>query len=329
MLALTLAGCVSAGAPERARVDQAALLAPSGRGDLIATATRADRAWDERDDVARLAEALEIYARAVTLPSPGLEPPARQRRLRQLYVRLARGHHLMATTHLSLEQLEPADAPAEGDQAATDSPPEDDDDGPRRAEVRRAQREHLRRGLDAARRALALVDPELLAPIEAGGAQLERTLAEVPEAAHEPMYWYASLMLHDGLARGAAALLHHKKRMLPLLEHLAEHTPTYFHAAPLRDLGTLRTRVPLSGGAPRKSEAAFARSLELAPNYGMTRVRYASHHAVLIQDRLLFERQLQMVLATPADVVPELRPENELAHRYARALLGQTDELFF
>ena len=60
----------------------------------------------------------------------------------------------------------------------------------------------------------------------------------------------------------------------------------------------------------------------------MTRVFFADQYARKTLDRQLFETNLQKVLDTPADKVPELTLLNTVAQNKAKVLLAQADEIF-
>ena len=54
----------------------------------------------------------------------------------------------------------------------------------------------------------------------------------------------------------------------------------------------------------------------------------AEAYATLIQDRELFEAELNYVINTPADIVPELEAENNFEQEKARRLLADADRFF-
>ena len=83
-----------------------------------------------------------------------------------------------------------------------------------------------------------------------------------------------------------------------------------------------------AGGSAKDAKAHFDRARQLAPAYKLTAVVEAQSYAVLTQDRKLFEARLGEALSFSEGSVPDLAPENRLAKKLARELLGRRDRLF-
>lgn len=119
-------------------------------------------------------------------------------------------------------------------------------------------------------------------------------------------------------------------RIETLLLRTLELGESYHYAGPHLLLGSFyggRTRI--LGGNPEKSRAHFERNLELTGSkFLLTQLLFARTYAVQAQDRKLFERMLNDVLTSPADILPEQRLVNEIAKIKAKKLLESADDLF-
>jgi len=116
-----------------------------------------------------------------------------------------------------------------------------------------------------------------------------------------------------------------------MMEQVLHWDESFYYGGPHLFLGTLyASRPPILGGNPQKAKEHFERCLVL--NHGrflMAKLFYAKYYAVQVQDRKLFRRLLQEILAAPADILPEQRLANQIAKRKARALLKEENDLFF
>jgi len=118
-------------------------------------------------------------------------------------------------------------------------------------------------------------------------------------------------------------------RVQALAERAVELEPDYNYGAGLSLLGAIHaSRPPMLGGDPKKAMEYFDRAIEAAPNYLMNKVMAAQYAAVQTQDRALFKRLLNEVLAADAAALPEQRLANELAKRRAALLLERMGEYF-
>lgn len=77
-----------------------------------------------------------------------------------------------------------------------------------------------------------------------------------------------------------------------------------------------------------KSKKHFQASMERAPYYLGTKVLMADVYAVKAQDRALFDKLLDEVLAAPDDVSPELIPETKAEKVKAAELKAKAKDLF-
>ncbi len=104
----------------------------------------------------------------------------------------------------------------------------------------------------------------------------------------------------------------------------------YFYGMPYAVKGIMFATIPQGlGGNLQESDRYFQRAMEIGGRgFLLHRVLYARHRAVAGQDKEKFVNTLNEVLATPPDVIPEIRFINRLAHKQAEALLRRQDELF-
>lgn len=107
---------------------------------------------------------------------------------------------------------------------------------------------------------------------------------------------------------------------------IMELDESYFYGAPHRFFGGLQTRIP--GGDMELSRQHFEKAIEIEPNYFGTRTLFAEFYATKVQDRETFIAQLQYVLNTPYDVLPEVAAENKYEQERAKRLLEKVDEWF-
>lgn len=105
---------------------------------------------------------------------------------------------------------------------------------------------------------------------------------------------------------------------------------SYHYAGPHLFLGAFYgSRSKMMGGDSEKSRFHFERNLALTGNrFLVTYFLYAKTYAVQNQDRKLFDRLLDTVAETPADVLPKQRLANEVAKLKSENLAGMADELF-
>lgn len=280
--------------------------------DLDAILTDAEQGWRDRAEKASLQRAIDAYTRAISIVERDLPDETARTRLITWHVRLSRAHHLLADTHLDIASLTSEVDPRE---------------------MRRAKRAHYEAGISEAERAIALADPEFAKAVTSEEKRRRKRWAklihEVHADASEALAWYAMNLHAWSSLKGMRATMENREVTRITMEYVSERAPRYFYASPARFFASYHAQFPVGSGDPKRSRAYFESSLEFAPNYFATRVLFARTYAVLIQDPRLFEEQLRIVLDTPADIVPELTPENTLEQRKAQALLAQREDLFF
>jgi hypothetical protein len=119
-------------------------------------------------------------------------------------------------------------------------------------------------------------------------------------------------------------------RLEKLMNKVHDLNPSFHYAGPHLFLGIFYGgRSKMLGDNPEKSCHHFEKTLELTENkYLLTRLFFAKTYAVQYQDRELFKLQLQSVLQSPSDLLPEQRLANQVARKKAAKLLELIDKLF-
>ena len=273
------------------------------QGDFVTLLTEAEGYWENRGDEAQLRKAIETWEKAVQTESAELSAEERKAKIAETYEKLSRAYYLLADSHIRLKG-------SEDDMADAMMPV-------------------YEKGVTAAEKALALRDPAFTQKIASGDADWEDAVSSADPAAAPALYWYSTNLGKWALLEGIATILSRKDDIKATMDWLEQTDPGYFHGAPARYFGVYHTKVPIGGGDPPKSKAAFERSLELGPNYQATKVLMANSYAVLVGDRPLFEQLLNEVVAYDLTQAPEIAPENALEQQKAKRLLANADDLFY
>lgn len=121
---------------------------------------------------------------------------------------------------------------------------------------------------------------------------------------------------------------------LPYASALADRVlaldPTYYGYAPHALRGGLLGTIPAQlGGKPEEAKREFQASIDATHGKNlMYLVIEAQIVAVALQDRALYQKLLNTVLAAPVNIDPDQVLVNQLAKRRAERYLAQTDQLF-
>jgi hypothetical protein len=271
-------------------------------GDFEQSLAKADAAWEARLDKAKLLEAIALYEKTPEIASPDLSADERKEKVLYIYLQLTRAYYFLADSHIRLEA-------------------EDDE---KDAEIMKI----FDKGVNAAERAIAVADPAFAKKIADGGKWQKEVVNTDPKAI-PALYWYATNLGKWALLEGLTTIIARKDDIKVTMDYIISKDEKYFYGAPHRYFAVYHTKVPLGGGDPPKSKASFDKSVAIAPNYLATKVLYAEVYATLTQDSALFEKLLKEVIDTPADIVPELTPENTLEQRKAQRLLKKKSDLFY
>jgi tetratricopeptide (TPR) repeat protein len=196
--------------------------------------------------------------------------------------------------------------------------------------LRGDEKEYLRTmdlGVKWGEKAMVAASPEFEAKMRGGGKYPE-AVKLVPKAGVPAMYWYASSLGKWAKKKGFAVLLGQKDNVKATMDHVLELDPNFYYGGPHRYFGAFYAIAPaFAGGDLEKSRVHFNKSLEISPYIG-TKVLWAAELAVKEQDEDTFDKLLNEVIATPDDVIPEVKPEIMVEKQKARELLAEKEELF-
>lgn len=182
-------------------------------------------------------------------------------------------------------------------------------------------------GLRALRQKSGLVEA-----LEQGAPEaLTRALSRMGKADVPALFWTAFCWgTKLNLTLDQPASLADSGAVSALMQRVLELDEAYYYGGAHLFFGALLARLPESaGGLPAESQKHFEKALQLSEGkLLMTRVFYARYLAVKMQDRALFTRELEAVLAASVDLFPNERLANLEAQRRARFYLAQADEYF-
>jgi len=187
--------------------------------------------------------------------------------------------------------------------------------------------EYYHKGAQYGERCMAL-NPEFKALMAEGKKDYE--CLHVLGAEELPaVYWVYGNLGKWAVHKGFVTVLKYKSKLKAFVDWVAETDETFYYAAGHRGLGVFYAKAPsFAGGDLGKSMFHFERSLEIAPDYFGTKVLMAEYYAYKAQDRELFERVLNEVLAADPTIIPEVGPEQVMEQENARKLLEKADDMF-
>jgi hypothetical protein len=115
-----------------------------------------------------------------------------------------------------------------------------------------------------------------------------------------------------------------------LMDRVLQLDPGYYYGGPHLFKGIILSARPVQyGGNLTKADFHFQQAMKYSQGkFLMTQIYYAQYYAKQRLDRDLFIKTLNQVIATPADIDPDLTLVNTLAHEKAKTLLNQVDEFF-
>lgn len=215
-----------------------------------------------------------------------------------LLVKLARAHYFLADGFYAVE----------GDEAKRDA--------------------HYTKGLTFAEGAIGLGAPEYVAAVKGGATHID-SVKKVPVEAAPALYWQATNLGKWAASQGFATKLKYKDDAKATMDYIMEVTPDFFYSAPYRYFGAFEAATSgLAGGSLEKSNEYFKTAVEKSPGYLGTKVLWADYYAVKTNDRALYEKLLNEVLAADVNAEAEIIPENTREQAKAKRLLTMADEQF-
>jgi hypothetical protein len=252
-----------------------------------------DAAWAERGDLAKLKIAIGKWDEAVKVKSDDHES----------YAKLARGQYLLADGHLAFD--------------AESSP----------AQMEEFLKAH-ELGQAYAEQGLRALSPDYQKRVD-GGIPIEDAVQALGREAVPLMYWYDVNLGKWAKAKGIDVTLKYKDVIFKIMTRVYDLDPDYFFAAPDRYFGGYYAVAPsFAGGSVTKSKEYFDKSLKKAPDYLATHVLVAELLAPKLDDRALFDREIEFVLSADPNKIPEVGPEALIEKKKAEKLKAKADDLF-
>ena len=195
----------------------------------------------------------------------------------------------------------------------------------------------------------AKTDAEILAAYDAGARWGERMMGLNPEfrkriAAEvnddealavctkedvRGIYWAYGNLGKWSVKKGFTTVLANKSKLKAFIDRVASLDDKYYYGAAHRGLLAFYAKAPsFAGGDLNKAKLHYDKAIAIAPNYFGTKVILAQYYATKKQDKALFKKVLEEVIAGDVKVLPEVIPMQKIEQRHAKELLGQIDDLF-
>ena len=182
-------------------------------------------------------------------------------------------------------------------------------------------------GVTYGERAMA-ADPGFKARIDKGDKPADAVFA-LQKDDQMAIYWTASNLGKWARGQGFSTIVKYKGYIGKMMTHCLALDETAYYGGPPRYWGAFYSIAPsFAGGDMDKSKESYEKAKAMYPENFSTYVLYADTYAVKAQDKALFTELLTHVINTPADVLPEMLPEQMVEKRKAQDLLDRVDELF-
>jgi hypothetical protein len=207
-------------------------------------------------------------------------------------------------------------------------------DGDPRFEPLRARTTALyRRCQDYGERLLHLSNENFPGVLQKDTATLEAAVKRLDDADDDVpgLFWTGlGLASQINLNRDNLDLVGDLPKAAILMRRVIDLNPRYYNAGAHIALGNLHAAQGKAvGGDPARARQHYDQAIALTEGkFLLARVMLARVFAVNVQDKALYVKTLQDVLATPADIWPAQRLANEIARGKAARYLKQADELF-
>lgn len=145
----------------------------------------------------------------------------------------------------------------------------------------------------------------------------------------DALYWSAASLGKWAKNSGLTTTLKYKSQIKRMIERVGELNSDYFYGAVYRYWGVYYAVAPgFAGGSMEKSLENFQKSFKVANNYLGTHILYAENYAAKQGDKELFKKELDFVLKSKADIIPELTPEQILEKKKAEKMLANMETYF-
>ncbi|GAB4296773.1 MAG: hypothetical protein Kow0090_11920 [Myxococcota bacterium] len=189
-----------------------------------------------------------------------------------------------------------------------------------------------KRGLKYALKVIEDEYPEFPSLIEKGSYdEMKNLVANMDEEYLPALFWtgfcWGSIINLSRDDMGVVAALPKAKA---IMERVMEIDPMYFHAGAYLFFAVLNSGMPeMLGGNPAEGKKYFEKAFEA--NGGkmlLANVFYARFYAVAVQDRGLYDKELEGVLSAPNDIFPGQTLYTMLAKERAKVLKERGDDFF-
>lgn len=200
----------------------------------------------------------------------------------------------------------------------------------RATQLRHRARALYLRGMRYGLQLLAEEDDRFPTVFDAPEKELRQAVSDLGHDAVPGLFWTGfGLAGAINVGKDEPALIAQLPKVEVFMKRVEALDVDYHFSGPLVVLGAYwASRTQLFGGDLQRGRGYFERAIARHPKFLMTKVMFARTYAVQSQDRAFYEKLLQEVVATSADVMPTQRLANMLAHRRASRYLGEVDDLF-
>lgn len=162
-------------------------------------------------------------------------------------------------------------------------------------------------------------------------ATLQAAVKKVDKDAVPGLFWTGlALASQININRDDLSLVAELPKVEIIMTRVVELDEKFYNGGAHLALGLLyASQGKAMGGDPEKGKQHLQKAIELTGGkFLMNQVMFARIYAVTTQQKDLYKKTLEDVLATPADVNPDQRLANEIAHRKAERYLKLIEDLF-
>lgn len=160
---------------------------------------------------------------------------------------------------------------------------------------------------------------------------LRAAVAKLDEDDVPGLFWAGlALASQINLNRDDLTLVAELPKVEVLMKRVVALQPGFYNGGAHLTLGLLyAAQGKAMGGKPEEGKQHLDEAIKLTGGkFLLNKVMLAHIYAVTVQDKALYQHTLEEVLRTPADVMPEQRLANEIAHKKAQRYLKKMDDLF-
>ena len=143
------------------------------------------------------------------------------------------------------------------------------------------------------------------------------------------IYWAYANLGKWSVKQGFTTVVANKNKLKAFISRVAELDESYYYGAGHRGLLAFYAKAPsMFGGDLNKAKEHYDASIKIAPNYFGTKVILARYYATKKQDKALFKKVLEEVVAGDLNSIPDVMPMQKIEQRKAKELLAEIDEHF-